>query len=100
MRRSVAGARPSSRLGNTRESVSHTLRLSEKAKKIATPPKRGSGLWGAFRPSRGTETQPRRVAIPRTSRVATNDTTTENANNAKNRSVKIQSRSEERRVGE
>ena len=71
-----------------RESPSHTLKLTEKAKKIATPPRRGSGDSWICRPSRGTKTQPLRVARSRTSRVATNDKASENANNPKNRSVK------------
>lgn len=91
MRRIVAGARPSSSRGNARESTSHALRLTEKARKIATPPSRGSGARWTCRSPCGTETQPRRVARSRTERVATNDTASENANNAKNRSVKIQS---------
>ena len=72
-----------------RESTSHTLKLTEKARKIATPPKRGSGAWWTCRPFCGTETQPLRVARSRTSRVATKDRASENANNPKNRSVKI-----------
>ena len=87
MRRKVVGARPSSSRGNTRESPNHTLRLTEKERKIATPPKRGSGAWWISRPLCGAETQPLRVAVSRTSRVATNETASENANNPKNRSV-------------
>src|ERR1700687_1812392 len=83
------GASPSRRRGNTTESPSHTSKLTENSRKIATPPKRGSGASWTCRPSRGAETQPLLVAMSRTSRVATNDKTSENANHPKNRSVKI-----------
>ncbi len=83
------GASPSTRRGNIRESPSHTLKLAEKARKIATPPSRGRGDSWIWRPCCGRETHPRRVALSRTWRVATNDTTNENANSPKNRSVKI-----------
>src|ERR1700687_920644 len=83
------GASPSRSRGNARESPSHTSKLTENARKIATPPKRGSGASWTCRPSRGAETQPLRVAMSRTSRVATNDRTNENANKPKNRSVKV-----------
>src|SRR6266853_1210776 len=89
IRRSVVGASPLRRRGNARESPNHTSKLIENATKIATPPKRGSGASWRCRPSRGAETQPLRVAMSRTSRVATNDRTSENANKPKNRSVKI-----------
>ena len=85
----MAGASPSRRPGNWNESPSHTSKLTENARKIATPPKRGSGASCRCRPSRGAETQPLRVAMSRTSRVATNDKTSENANNPKNRRVKV-----------
>src|ERR1700687_729634 len=83
------GASPSRSRGNARESPSHTSKLTENARKIATPRKRGSGASWTCRPPRGAETQPLRVAMSRTSRVATNDRTNENANKPKNRSVKV-----------
>ena len=73
-----------------RESPNHTLKLTEKARKIATPPSRGRGDSWIWRPCCGRETHPRRVAMSRTWRVATNDTANENANIPKNRSVKPQ----------
>ena|ERR1022692_3923553 len=85
----MEGASPSTRWGNIRESPSHTLMLSEKARKIAMPPSRGRGDSWNWRPSRGREIHPLRVAMSRTWRVATNDTASENANRPKNRSVKL-----------
>ena len=78
---------PSTRWGNMRESPRHTPKLTEKDRKIATPPSRGRGDSWTWRPSRGRETHPRRVAMSRTWRVAINDTAKENANTPKNRSV-------------
>ena len=83
------GASPSTTRGNIRESPSHTLKLAEKARKIATPPSRGRGDSWIWRPCCGRESHPRRVAMSRTWRVATNDTANENANSPKKRSVKI-----------
>src|ERR1019366_148571 len=88
IRRSVVGASPSSRRGNARERPSHALKLTEKARKIATPPSRGRGDPWIWRPCCGRDTHPRRAAMSRTWRVATNDTANENAKSPKNRSVK------------
>ena len=51
-----------------RESPSHRLKLTEKARKIATPPNRGSGdLMDMPSALAAAKTQPRRVAMSRTS---------------------------------
>ena len=88
MCRRVVGANPSSNRGETSARSSHRIRLREKATKIATPPRRGRGESWIWRPSCGKEIHPRRVAMSRTWRVATNDTASENANIPKKRSVK------------
>src|SRR5450755_2963846 len=64
-------------------------RLTENERKIATPPRRGRGVWWTWRPLGGAEINPRRVAASRTTRVAANETASENANSAKNKSGKI-----------
>lgn len=88
MRRIVSGASPWPSRGNMTDSPSQRLTLTEKERKIATPPKRGNGARWICLPSGGVETQPLRVAMSRTSRVATNEPASENANNAKNRNGK------------
>jgi len=70
------------------ESETHA-QADEKARKIATPPSREEEIHG-HGGIRGRETHPRRVAMSRTWRVATNDTANENANILKNRSVNPQ----------
>jgi hypothetical protein len=90
MRRSVVGANPSTKRGKMRDNPSQMTKLSENAKKIATPPKRGRGVWWIWRPPCGVATQPLRLARSRTCRVTTNDTTSEKANNPKKRIVKLQ----------
>src|SRR6266850_1984169 len=89
MRRSVAGASPSSRRGYKRARPNHRIKLREKARKMATPPSRGSGASWTCQPSLGSETQPLRNATSRTWRVAAKDTTRETANIPKNKKVKI-----------
>src|SRR6266478_3624863 len=89
MRRRVAGASPSSSRGYSRASPNHRIKLKENARKMATPPSRGSGVSWTCRPSLGSETQPLRDATSRTWRVAAKDTTRETANIPKNKKVKI-----------
>src|SRR5512135_293443 len=72
------------------EKPSHRTRLREKARNIATPPRRGKGNRCTCRPSCGIETQPRRDAMSLTWRVAMNDTTRETTKIPKNRTVKTQ----------
>src|SRR6266851_7150531 len=88
MRRRVAGASPSSRRGYRRARPSHRIKLREKARKMATPPSRGSGASWTCRPSFRSETQPLREATSRTWRVAAKDTTRETTKIPKNKKVK------------
>src|SRR5690348_13223762 len=87
---SVTSERPlklRSRLGYTEDASKAAPTLSRNEKKIATPPRRGSGLLCMCRSGLGGDTQPRAVAQFRTPRVNTNDRSSENPKIPRKKSV-------------